>query len=468
MPLTHLGQLEPTMEQQIALQRALLKLIREDEEMRKQATKKPAGEPTREPALERGLGAGSMPPRGDAAAKAREIYEGRKGEEKPPWAVTFDWAGAREQALARQLRGAEPTPGYISGEERVRMATEAREEREVELGAEADALYDAVQGLSKSDQDFVLSKVVGKEEAAGAISIDMDPTQRALMEEELRERDVAWDPTEPIGPQAVAVRGAKDPLMQTLIDKHYIRLNEDGSYSWMLPEEVKKPMTRDTHVEDGWLYEDILYEDGTSTHEIIGRAPAEEVAAPTISEAVALEKLGIAKEEHAERFRSQAIDIMGDMPRVGIDTITVEGEEVIATAEHANAWIEGVMLLTAFLSGEAGEVPPEGELTMEDVKSMYEGRPDLISDVQQSLGVPVTGIWDEETEFAFGTYGDVLLAGEPTGEGEVKPRFERQKKFWGEWVKGWGKMFLKGAEVKEISEWLRKRKAAGTEGEGAW
>lgn len=386
MPLTHLGQLEPTMEQQIALQRALLKLIREDEELRRKAAEKPVGKPTGEPALARRLGGapGAFPETGWGEEPA---FKG--GMEYAP---LTDWSAVQERALTRQLKAAEPTPGYISGEERMRMARERIAGEREELAGKAGEFWERITPLDDEG------------------------------------RKVALD----------AAREFQPELYDALIEQGFV---DPTTGEAVRPEDRKKPMTRDTHVEDGWLYEDILYDDGTSTHEIIGRAPEGGVAAPTISEAVSLEKLGIAKEEHAERFRSQAIDIMGDMPRPGIDTITVDGKEVIATAEHANAWIEGVTLLTAFLSGEAGEVPPGGELTMEDVKSMYEGRPDLISDVQQSLGVPVTGIWDEETEFAFGTYGDVLLAGEPTKEGEVKPRFERQKKFWGEWVKKWGKTF---------------------------
>jgi len=165
---------------------------------------------------------------------------------------------------------------------------------------------------------------------------------------------------------------------------------------------------------------------------------AEPTAVLTPEQEIALGKYGMEAEKFGTRFRDQAINIMGAMPRPGIDTLTVDGKEVLATAEHANAWLEGVNALTAYLSGEAGEAPPEVGVTLPEIKAMYEGRPDLISAVQQNLGIPVTGVWDEETERQFELYGPTL-EGEPAAEG--KPKFERQKKFWADWLKKWGKTF---------------------------
>ena len=37
----------------------------------------------------------------------------------------------------------------------------------------------------------------------------------------------------------------------------------------------------------------------------------------------------------------------------------------------------------------------------------YEGKPEVLGDVQEGLGIPRTEVWDEETEAAFVSYGGV-------------------------------------------------------------
>ena len=371
MPLDWLGQLSPTMQQQIALQRALLALQREDEGIR-----------AKTPALARGLEGGP-----GAVVSGGPTYAAQ-GEREPSVTPSYFRPGAG--SLEEALRAAQPTAGYVSSEEKSRLYKEKMAVGKEELAGKASEFWARIEPL---------------DDAGEKVALD-------------------------------ACRKHQPELYRAMIEQGYV---DKATGAAVKPEVVKKPMTRDTHVEDGWLYEDVLYDDGTSTHEIIGRAEEAEAEGATISESIALEKLGMEMGEYAERHRTAAIKVMGDMPRPGIDTVNIEGKDVPATAEHANAWLEGVNALTAYLSAQAGEAPPEGEVSMGDVKSMYEGRPDLISAVQQKLGIPITGVWDEATEFAFTTYGDILLTEEPVEAG--KPKFERQKKFWADWVKKWGTTF---------------------------
>lgn len=379
MPLDWLGQLKPSMKQQIALQRALLALQREDDEIRAKTMPQPT-----QPALSRGLTGGSSPSSGKNIfdnKKAMEIYESHSFTGTPSTGHFRPGAGSLEEAL----RAAEPATG--SGLDIQGRAWARREEMAGE-------------------------RVVGAKDAYDHI-ITLDPEgQKVALE---------------------AVRKYKPAVYKAMETEGYI------SPAGVLAEPKKKVAFKTTRITGGWEYEDITYEDGTTETRTLGPAPEVEAEGATISESIALEKLGMEMGEYAERHRTAAIKVMGDMPRPGIDTVNIEGKDVPATVEHANAWLEGVNALTAYLSAQAGEAPPEGEVSMGDVKSMYEGRPDLISAVQQRLGIPITGVWDEDTEFAFTTYGDVLLTEEPVVEG--KPKFERQKQFWADWVKKWGKTF---------------------------
>lgn len=334
------------MQQQIALQRALLALQREDEQIRA-AT----------PALARGLGgtSGAATSGGPTyAAREREpAFKG--GMEYSPITTSFrPGAGSLEEAL----RAAEPTEGYVSGEERARLYKE--------------------------------KMAVGKEELAGKAS-------------------EFWARIEPLDDagEKVALDACKKhqpELYRAMIEQGYV---DKTTGIAVKPEVVKKPMTRDTHVEDGWLYEDVLYDDGTSTHEIIGRAEEVEAEArPTISEAIKLEELGLKITEHNERHLDRVKNIVGDFPTAGIATITEDGVARLATKEDEAKWIESANMLLNYyesVSGAlSGEVP-----TMEDIKARYESRPDLISEFQREAGMTVTGVWDDALEEAFKTYGGV-------------------------------------------------------------
>lgn len=209
------------------------------------------------------------------------------------------------------------------------------------------------------------------------------------------------------------------------------------------PAKEKKVINVSTWTDEtGWLNQTTVFEDGTTETEIIGRGEKEAAAAGlTPGQEIALGEYGMKMGEYADKYRDQAIKIMGDMPRPGIDTITVEGEEVPVTAEHFNAWLQGVEMLTAYLSAGAGEAPPEGEPTMSKAQAEFEGSSGEVKlAIQGKLGVPQTGIWDEPTEFAFSTYGDVLLAEEPVTE-KGEPFSEKRKGAWNAWLKKWGKTF---------------------------
>lgn len=378
MPLTWLGQLSPTMQQQIALQRALLALQREDEQIR-------AGTP----ALARGLeGRGAAPtayagPTPTLAEEKEPAFKG--GMEYSPITTSFrPGAGTLEEAL----RAAEPVTG-----------------KGLDIQGQAWARR----------KEIVEGSVVGAKEAYDRI-VTLDPESQK----------VALN----------ALRRFKPGVYKAMETEGYM------SPTGVLVEPKKKAAFRTTRIEGGWEHEDITYEDGTTESRILGPAPEEAVEGATITEAIGLEKLGMEQVEFAERHRADIIKVLGDMPRIGLDMVKDEkGNDIPATPEHVNAWLEGYALLNALFSAKAGEAPPEGEPTMSEAQREFEGSSGEVKmAIQQKLGVEQTGEWDEDTEFAMSTYGDILLAEKPV-EGEAKPRFERQKKFWAEWVKKWGKTF---------------------------
>lgn len=402
MPLDWLGQLSPTMQQQIALQRALLALQREDEQIRAKTMPQ-----AMQPALARGLGAGPGP----------AIPGGPSYREQPPSPL------AAGPAAVGHFR-----PGAGSLEEALRAATPA-------TGSAIDIQAQAWARRKEMGEE----RVVGAKEAYDRI-ITLDPNGQKIA--------------------LNALRKYKSGVYKAMETEGYI------SPTGVLAE--PKQEATSVHYEtadNGELIALTTYPDGRVEVEHTGVYPAveaEEAAGPTISESIAMEKLGMEMGEYAERHRTAAIKVMGDMPRPGIDTVNIEGKDVPATVEHANAWLEGVNALTAYLSAQAGEAPPEGEVKMSDVKAQYEGRPDLIGDIQDKLGIPRTEVWDEETERQFYLYGEVDMRGvegEPA-EGEAKPKFERQKKFWADWVKTWGKILrVKGVNIGGLTreEWEAKK-----------
>jgi hypothetical protein len=376
------------MKQQIALQRALLALQREDEQIRMRTMPQAT-----QPALARGLGGGKQAYAGPTSALAKEKEPAFKGgmEYSP---ITTSWrpgAGSLEEAL----RAAKPATGSA-----------------IDFQAEAWA----------KRKEIVEGRVVGAKEAYDRI-ITLDPAGQKVALDTLRKYK---------------------PEVYKAMEKEGL-LSPAGT----LVKQQKKALNVSTWTdEDGWLQQTTVFEDGTTETEIIGRGAKEPAEEPSVSDMVALEKLGMEVTEFNERHVKAAVKVMGDKPRVGIDTLTIDGKDVLATVEHEKAWYEGVALAAAVFAAEAGEAPPEGEVKMDDVKARYAGRPDLISDIQQQLGIPVTGVWDEETERQFYLYGPTL-EGEPTvEEGETKPKFNRQKKFWDTWFKTWGRVFTtKGLNI---------------------
>jgi len=421
MPLDYLGQLKPSMKQQIALQRALLALQREDDEIRAKTMPQPTqGGGTVKPY------AGPTPTLGGAETTKSKT------------------AATTRAPLAQALTPSIGAPD-IQGEAWAKR-TEMVEANQAKLDAEADALYGSIQGLSREDQNYLLSKITGKRKGGAltsalkggsTVSSALSPEERDLYYAELNEQNP--DYAGEYGPQSVAIKGRTDPLLQTMIDKNYIRQDETG-YSWMLPEEKQEVLNVSTWTdEQGWLNQTTVFKDGTTDTQILGRGEKEAAGGVTLEQEIALGEYGMKTQEFSERHRNAAIKDMGDMPRPGIDTLTIDGKDVIATAEHAQAWIEGVNVLTAYRAAQAGEAPVEGEVTMSDVKAQYEGRPDLISNIQQNLGIPVTGVWDDETNRQFELYGDVDMRGT---EGEPKESSaEKRKRAWDTWFKKWGKTF---------------------------
>ena len=364
MPLQWLGQLSPTMQQQIALQRALLALQREDEQIRaRTAERQPAlarklvegpgpaipGGPT----YQAGLGGGPVGSAFDRPSPSAFDRPSPSAFDEPSPSAFRAGAGSLEEAL----RAAKPTEGYVSSEERARLYKEKMAVGKEELAGKAGEFWARIEPLDDKGEKVALD----------------------------------------------ACRKYQPDLYRAMVEQGYVDKTTGVAVK---PEVVKKPMTRDTHVEDGWLYEDILYDDGTSTHEIIGRAEEVEAAGPTISEAIELEKLGLKVTEHNERHLDRVRKIVGDFPTAGIATITEDGVDRLATKEDEAKWIDSANMLLNYYESVSEQLSA-GAPTMEEVKAMYEGRPDLISDIQRQLGLTATGVWDGTLEEAFKTFGGV-------------------------------------------------------------
>jgi len=345
MPLDWLGQLGPTMQQQIALQRALLALQREDEQIR-----------AKTPALARGLqGGGTQPYAGPTPRFAAE-------EKAPAVAPSYFRPGAG--SLEEALRAAQPTPGYVSGEERARLYREKMAGEKEALAGKASEFWARIEPL---------------DDAGEKVALD-------------------------------ACRKYQPDLYRAMIEQGYVDRTTGAAVK---PEVVKKPMTRDTHVEDGWLYEDVLYDDGTSTHEIIGRAEEVEPEAPSVSDIVALERLGLDIKKFDAEDMKTALKYAGDIPRVGLDPVTDEsGDTHLATQTDVDNAMQGVVRIYNLIRAQKGvrEVAAEGEPTMSTVEQEFNASPaESRMAIQAKLGVPQTGEWDEATAFAMETYGEILL-----------------------------------------------------------
>ena len=350
MPLDWLGQLKPSMQQQIALQRALLALQREDEQIRAKTMPQPA--------LARGLAGGTVKP----YAGPTSSFGGEGGGKFTGTYATPHFrpgAGSLEEAL----RAAQPSPGYVSGEERARLYREKMAGEREALAGKAGEFWKRIEPL---------------DDAGEKVALD-------------------------------ACRKYQPDLYKAMIEQGYVDKTTGVAVK---PEVVKKPMTRDTHVEDGWLYEDILYDDGTSTHEIIGRAKEVEAEAPSVSDIVALEKLGLDIKKFDAEDMKTALKYAGDIPRVGLDPVTDEsGDTHLATQTDVDNAMQGVVRIYNLIRAQKGvrEVAAEGEPTMSTVEQEFNASPaEARMAIQAKLGVPQTGEWDEATAFAMETYGDIL------------------------------------------------------------
>lgn len=340
MPLTYLGQLKPTMEQQIALQRALLKLIREDEEMRRKAAEKPVGEPKR-PALARRLVEEPMPPHRDAAAKAREIYEGRKAGVAAP----TDWPAVQERALARQLKGAEPTPGYISGEERMRTAREKIAGEKEELAGKAGEFWERITPLDDEG------------------------------------RKVALDAAKEYQPQ----------LYDALIEQGFV---DPATGEAVRPEVERKVAFRETRITEGWEYEDITYADGTTESRILGVAPKDEIKERVLtpSEELGWARLHFDVAKAGEIHVTAAMKARGPAPIEGITMVERPGaKKRKATAEDVVAHWQAIKEDANFR-----RISAEGIKSVDDARTIYQHDTEAIKNMQRNIpGMIVDGEWSD-------------------------------------------------------------------------
>jgi len=297
MPLQHLGQLNPTMKQQIALQKALLALAREDEELRRKAAARRVIRGPSQGLAPTGAYAGPTPTLDEGKSPLGIYPELAKGYFKP------------EGGLMGALTGGAPDMQADAWARRKEIV----EANQAKLDKEADALYGSVQGLSKQDQDYILGKIVGKGKDTDALITALGgapttesvtaraeryeregkgwtPEEQALHYAELNEQNPGWDKTAPYARKATSL-GVTDPLMKTMLNKNYVKKTATG-YAWMLPEKEKKVVNINQWTdESGWLNQTTTFDDSTTKTEIIGREAKEKEKEATISEVVALKRL---------------------------------------------------------------------------------------------------------------------------------------------------------------------------------
>lgn len=281
-------------------------------------------------------------------------------------------AGTLEEAL----RAAEPVTGK-GLDIQARAWAKRKEmvaEEQAKLDAMADALYTRVQELSPEDQAFMLSKVVAKGKPSGlAAALGAEPGA--------------------IPPAAIRT----DPLLKTMIDKNYVRLDEKGEYSWMLPMKEKKVINVSTWTDEaGWLQKTTTYEDGTSETELLGRPEKEVVEAGlTPSEELGWARYHFDVAKAGEIYVSAAMKERGPAPIEGITMIERPGEKKRkATAEDVAAHWQAIKEDADFR-----RVSAEGIKTIEDAKIFYQYDPEAIKNMQRNIpGMVVDGKWSDELE----------------------------------------------------------------------
>jgi len=342
-------------------------------------------------------------------ALARQLGGTRYGGELPkpyagPTITPIDRSmnrtpSASSAPLLQALNG--PAPD-IQGE-----AWARREEivaaNQAKLDAEADALYQSVQGLSPEDQKYMLDKVVTKgSSSALASALGAEPGS--------------------ISPAAIRT----DPLMKTMMDKNYIKKTATG-YDWMLPEKAKPELKSiEKWVdESGWSHIITIDAEGNKEDEIIGREAKEEEPEKglTVSEAVALERLSMDKEKAAkgegDAIIKQAIDLTGPKYRIGevISGKIIKQKDVDnwnkSYTENYNMVLEMYGNKPAIPTGNLSldmipDTTPEVKTRKEEIalnKAQYEDRPDIIMTMEQLLGMPSTGKWSPQLEYMLFTYG---------------------------------------------------------------
>ena len=144
MPLTWLGQLSPTMQQQIALQRALLALQREDEQIRMKTMPQ-----TEQPALARGLqGGGTVKP-----------YAGPTSSfaEEPAFKGGMEYSPVTREPLARALVPATEGAPVTGRPDWQAEAWARRKEIVKERVVGAKEAYDRIVTLDPNGQKVALS-----------------------------------------------------------------------------------------------------------------------------------------------------------------------------------------------------------------------------------------------------------------------------------------------------------------------
>lgn len=337
--------------------------------------------------------------------EARKIYESKQpsgiSTNIPSWR---SGAGSLEEAL----RAATPATGSaidIQGQAWAKRK-EMVEANQAKLNAEADALYGAVQDLSKEDQNFILSKIAGK--SKGTLTQALAGTKGGVMYP-----SAAGPPTAEMEQAGQVKRiGRTDPLLQTMLDKNYIRQDETG-YSWMLPEEENKVLNVSQWTdEQGWLNQTTVYANGKTDTQILGREEKEAAEPPSISDQVAVARLEFDVQKFGPDIMERAMKLAGPPPVVGVSTKTAKGflgvgeKEIVATQKDYDNWVATAEQIAVDLVETTPNTPTVGQVpsTIEEAKLKYQNDPAGIEILRKKLGLPPGG-WDTALEDALKSTG---------------------------------------------------------------
>jgi len=346
MPLTHLGQLNPTKQQQIDLQKALLALQNQGQNR----TSNQASSPLSQRMASGPSGAQNVTPyAGPTSAFSKQPSQGSR---------TSNTGGDSRSSLQRQQAvNSAPMPDRQDAAWDKR--TEMVNERNTELEVEAEELYKFAKTLSDVDRQNLIRKITAKEEQSLNTITSGDTT--------------------------ITMPGATDPLVKILEDKNYVSKSSDGNYKFVLPEEGEKEFLASWETPDRPGYMTIMNKDGTIRHtdELM---PAK---VETMAEKIQAEELKQLQARYEQRHITQASADMGPIPIVGVTMMPGSVTEAnptgqyLATQSDVESWkVQFSQYVEHLQKLESGE-----DWTVEDAMEVLEDNPKEIKAFKVALGL---------------------------------------------------------------------------------